>query len=97
MLHNLQTVLQQICKSYLRYQTIKYIDIFSKPDCNIKGKNLYLKMLENYRTRTGTKIFENDHLIVFGDSNIVQLNLVQKLAIQAFNRENISVFTNDLL
>lgn len=89
MLHSSQTILQQICKSYLRFQTVKYIDTFSKTNCNVEGKNLYFKMLGNYRSRTGHKIIDDNRLIIFGNGKIVSLSLVEKLSIQALITENI--------
>lgn len=89
MLHSSQTILQQICKSYLRFQTVKYIDAFSKANCNVEGKNLYLKMLGNYKNRTARRTINDNCLIIFGNGNIVSLSLVEKLSIQAVLTENI--------
>lgn len=89
MLHSSQTILQQICKSYLRFQTLKYIDTFSKTNCNLEGKNLYLKMLENYKSRSGHRTIDDNRLIIFGNGKIVSLSLVEKLSIQALITENI--------
>lgn len=93
MLHNSQAILQQICKSYLRFQTVKYIDTFSKANCSVEGKNLYLKMLGNYRNRTGQRTIDDNRLILFGNGNIVSLSLVEKLSIQALLTENIQDHT----
>lgn len=89
MLHSSQTILQQICKSYLRLQTIKSIDIFSKAHCSIEGKTLYLKMLQNYKSRTGHRTIDDNSLIICGNGKIVPLSLVEKLSIQALIMENI--------
>lgn len=89
MLHSFQIILQQICKSYLRYQTIKYIDTFSRANCNVEGKNLYLKMFQNYKNRTGHRTIDNNHLIIFGNGKVVSLSLIEKLSIQALIKENI--------
>ena len=79
MLHSSQTILQQICKTYLRFQSIKFNEIFSRPDCSTEGKTLYLKMMKNYRTRTGTKIAadnNDNNLIIFGDGKMIEFSLV---------------------
>lgn len=89
MLHSSQTILQQICKSYLRFQTLKYIDTFSKTNCNSEGKNLYLKMVENYKSRSGHRTINDNRLIIFGNGKIIFLSLVEKLSIQALITENI--------
>ncbi|XP_036147846.1 uncharacterized protein LOC118647308 [Monomorium pharaonis] len=92
MLHNSQTVLQQVCKSYLRFQSVKHFDVFSKPNCSTDGKSLYLKMMANYRRRTGTKVVSDNRLIIFGTGTVKKLNLIQKLSIQALIQENINDF-----
>lgn len=89
MLHSSQTILQQICKSYLRFQTVKYIDTFSKANCSVEGKKLYLKMLGTYKNRTGHRTIVENRLIIFGNGKIVSLSLVEKLSIQALITENI--------
>lgn len=89
MLHSSQTILQQMCKSYLRLQTVKYIDTFSKANCSVEGKNLYLKMLRKYRNRTGHRTIDDNNLILFGNGRIVSLNLVEKLSIELLITEHI--------
>lgn len=87
MLKNSQTVVRQICKSYLRYQSIKYLDTFSKPDCNTTAKNVYLKMIGKYRT--GRKTAEDNHLITYGNGEDIDLKLTELISIEAIVGQNI--------
>lgn len=68
---------------------MKYIDTFSKANCSVEAKNLYLKMLGNYRNKTGHRTIDDNRLITFGNGKIVSLRLVEKLSIQALITENI--------
>lgn len=66
MLHNSQAIVHQICKSYLRYQSIKYRDTFDKPNCSAIGKKLLLQMQQKYRKRSGRTVSDENLLILYG-------------------------------
>lgn len=91
MLHNSQSILQQICKSYLRYHTIKNKDTFEKANCSAYGKNLFLKMSTKSRKPTGScrVILHNNQFVLYGTRKNVLLSLVEKLTIQAYLKETI--------
>lgn len=81
MLFNSQCIVQQICKSYLRLQSIKFYKTFRKNNCNNAAKVLFQNLTEGYRYhRTGTK--RENQLITFGKKQTKVLSLVEKLCIE---------------
>ena len=89
MLNGSQAVLQQICTSYLRYQSIKYVDVFTRPNCNEVGKELFFNMLKKYRGKTGRRTLGNDQLIVYGNKRSGSLTVRERLTVEALLRDNV--------
>lgn len=79
MLFNSQCIVQQICKSYLRLQSIKSYKTFKRNNCNKVAQTLFRNLTEGYKYhKTGT--MQENRLITLGKKNIKELSLVQKLS-----------------
>lgn len=89
MVHSSQTVLNQICKNYLRFQKIKYDETFDGP-CNENAKQFFDKMLGKYKKHTGKRLMATDHLFVYGRGKPVTMSLTEKLEIERLLNEEIS-------
>lgn len=91
MIHSSQSLLQQICKSYLRLLSFRDRETFTKPNCDPASLTLYLNMMKNYRLKTGKKTISDDKLIVYGHpvNKSLTNNLIQKIAIEALLKEEI--------
>lgn len=88
MIYNSQSILHQVCKSYLRLQSIKYNSVFQKQNCSAVGKQLFDSYLGKFRT-TRSCLLYSDNLRIFGRGKSIKLNIVQKLTVQAVLRENV--------
>jgi len=88
MIYNSQSILHQVCKSYLRLQSIKYNNIFQKQNCSAIGKQLFDNYLGKFRTTRNCLIYGNN-LRIFGCGKSIKLNVVQKLTVQAVLHENV--------
>lgn len=88
MIYNSQSVLHQVCKSYLRLQSIKYNNVFQKQNCSAVGKQLFDNYLGKFRT-TRSCLLYGDNLRIFGRGKSIKLNIVQKLTVHAVLRENV--------
>jgi len=88
MIYNSQSILHQVCESYLRLQSIKYNNIFQKQNCSAIGKQLFDNYLGKFRTIRNCLIYD-DNLRIFGCGKSIKLNIVQKLTVQAVLHENV--------
>lgn len=89
MLHNSPAILQQICKSYLRFQTVKRDATFSNINCSRQGKKLYSKLMDCYQSKQSGRRTTDNQLIIFGNGKIVRLTLIEKLLVQARLQEEV--------
>lgn len=94
MLHSSQSLMQQICKSYLRYQSVKYLDTFTKENGNEAAKELFFNMQKKYRGKSGKRSFGDDHLVVFGIGKPASLTLIEKVSVEALVGEHVE---NDVI
>ena len=88
MIYNSQSVLHQVCKSYLRLQSIKYNNVFQKQNCSVVGKQLFDNYLRKFKT-TQSCLLYGDNLRIFGCGKLIKLSIVQKLTVQTVLHENI--------
>lgn len=98
MIHNSQSLLNQICKSYLRFQIISQNKSFSSDTCNINGKNMYNKLLGKYKKTGRVAIAErNNFLSVYGKGEVIKLSLSEKLAIERVLGEEVNMSATKFL
>jgi len=57
MIYNSQSILHQVCKSYLKLQSIKYNNVFQKQNCSAIGKQLFDNYLGKFRTTRNCLIY----------------------------------------
>lgn len=83
MLKNSQCIIQQVCKSYLRLQNIKFHSAFEENGCNQYGKELYLRLVGGYKFKKTGRVRDNK-LVTLGLPKEIRLNVVEKICIENF-------------
>lgn len=88
MIFSSQSVMNQICKAYLRLQSIKKRDTFQKFDCSSQGQKLFEHYTNKLKSSKNCIFFEN--LRVISRSKELLLSIIQHTTIQAFLQEDIN-------
>lgn len=89
MVFSSQYVMNQICKSYLRLQSIKDNKTFEDVNCSIEGKKLFEKYTNKFRRSESCIYFENLRILTRGKP--IELDVIQKAVIQELLQNNISI------
>ena len=79
--HRTQSVLQQMCKLYLRLRYVKNnADLFQKADCSDKARYLFIKLTNQCKIKNC--IPYSDDLRVFGQAKNKRLTISEKVNIE---------------
>ena len=89
MIFNSQAVTNQICKAYLRMQSIQDYKVFDKPNCSDQGKALF-KHYTNTLKRSEVCVFQGD-LRVISTAQFFELSVIEKTAIQTLLQKDVNL------
>lgn len=82
MIFNSQFVANQVCKAYLRLQSIKDNETFEKSDCSKIGKNLYKNYIDKYKHYQHCISHEGLRIVSRGSCctlDLIKRNVIQDL------------------